>query len=228
MDIRTFDSSVRDVSELLSKRFGDRHHYNRKNPLHELLFIICSIQTNEELYRETFASLRRHFPTFSALGRATEAEIARSLVRGGLSKQRARKIRVILEQIRELFGRISLAPLKKLNDVEREQALTSLLGVGKKTARCVMLYSFGSQVFPVDSHCWRICRRLGWVRATRPDKSCSPADMDRLQKKIPPVLRYSLHVNMVSLGREICTSTGPKCSICPIQKYCRKVGVKSS
>ena len=220
--------NVEKIARVLSMQYGNWGHYNRRNPLEELLFILCSIQTNEGLYRDTYSTLRRAFPSFKSLAVADEGEIAGLIANGGLSKQKARKIKYLLNQVSERFGKPTLAPLKRLNDNEREQFLISLMGVGKKTARCVMMYSFRSQVFPVDLHCWRICRRLGWVRATRPDKSCSPKDMDRLQVKIPPALRFSLHVNLISLGREICTTQKPKCSVCPISLYCRRIGVRDA
>jgi len=225
---KAYSPNVEKIAAVLARRYRDWDHYNRRNPLEELLFILCSIQTNEELYRQTFSAMRRHFPTFESLADATESEIASAMVNGGLSKQKARKIKQLLSDVTARFGRPTLAPLKQLADDERERFLISLLGVGKKTARCVMMYSLGSQVFPVDLHCWRICRRLGWVRPTRLDKSCSPKDMDRLQTKIPPSLRFSLHVNLVSLGRDICTTRQPKCSTCPIRRYCRRIGVRAS
>ena len=220
--------NVNEIALILSHRYRDWDHYNYKNPLEELLYILCSIQTNEDLYRYTYAALRRSYPTFKALADASETEIADVIVNGGLSSQKAHKIKQILGEIIERFGKPTLAPLKRMSDIEREIFLTSLIGVGKKTARCVMMYSLGSQVFPVDLHCWRICRRIGWVRPTRPNKSCSPKDMDRLQSKIPSELRFRLHVNMISLGREICTTQSPKCSICPIRQYCRRIGVRDS
>jgi hypothetical protein len=85
---------------------------------------------------------------------------------------------------------------------------------------CVMMYSLGRNVFPVDSNCWRICRRLGWVRATRPDRSCSPRDMDRVQAAIPANFRFSLHVNLVSHGRSCCLPSTPHCESCCIQHFC--------
>ncbi|MEW8232442.1 MAG: hypothetical protein AB2745_19125 [Candidatus Thiodiazotropha endolucinida] len=223
-----YAQNAKEIARALNMRYHDWDHYNRKNPLDELLFILCSIQTNEDLYRDTFNALRQTYPTFESIANAPDKDIATTISNGGLSKQKARKIKHILSEIIERFGKPTLAPLKRMKDSEREQFLTSLLGVGKKTARCVMMYSLGSQVFPVDIHCWRICRRIGWVRPTRPNKSCSPKDMDRLQSKVPPELRFSLHVNMVSLGREICATQSPKCSICPIQKYCKRIGVKNS
>jgi endonuclease III len=79
----------------------------------------------------------------------------------------------------------------------------------------------------VDEHCWRISTRLGWIRRTRKNRSGSPRDEDRLQDRIPPSLRFSLHVNMISLGREYCVSQRPRCEACPINAYCRRIGVRS-
>lgn len=216
---------VYDVSRILSLQYDDWAHYNRKNPLDELLFIICSIQTNEQLYRYTFASLKTKFPTFDSLVEADETQIAESILEGGLAFQKARAIKRILEAITDRFCQPTLAPLKGMTDREREQFLTSLPGVGLKTARCVMMYSLNSQVFPVDLHCWRICRRLGWVKATRRNMSCSTKDMTRTQAKIPPELRFRIHVNMVSHGRTVCTGKNPQCSTCCIRRQCRRVGV---
>lgn len=224
---RQYAPHVRHIARVLTEAYGDWTHYNRTNPLEELLFILCSIQTNEDLYRQTFRALRRAYPTFEDLAAAREHELADVIRNGGLSAQKARKIKTIFQAIIDRFGKASLASLKRMSDAERERFLISLPGVGKKTARCIMMYSLKSDVFPVDVHCWRISQRLGWVRPTRPDKSCSSKDMDRLQSKIPPELRFSLHVNMVSLGRDRCTAGCPDCATCPIQPYCPQFGVRS-
>ena len=213
------------VWRALKARFGDPRHGNKRNPLAELLFIICSIQTDERKYESTYRDLRRRFPRIRDLAEAHGSELAEVLRAGGLSRQKSKAISAIMGGIVGRFGSPTLSPLRRLSDRDCELFLTSLPGVGKKTARCVMMYSLGRDVFPVDTHCWRICRRVGWVRATRPDGSCSPADMDRLQSKLPRHLRFSVHVNMVSLGREICRPVSPRCSECPIATLCARVGV---
>jgi endonuclease III len=212
---------VDSVARLLSERYGNPAHGNKSNPLRELLFIICSVQTNEALYRSTYASLISAFPTFGQLAAATEDEIAAAISRGGLSRQKARTIRAILTRLKSDFGAPTLSPLRAMSDADCEEYLESLPGVGRKTARCVMMYSLGRDVFPVDSNCWRVCRRLGWVRPTRPDKSCAPRDMDRLQAGIPPQLRFDLHVNLVSHGRACCLPSIPLCETCSIRAFCR-------
>ncbi|MDD2914640.1 MAG: hypothetical protein PHP70_04905 [Gallionella sp.] len=225
MASRKYPPSVWDIAAALKKRYRDFNHYNLKDPLDELLFIICSTKTGEASYRSTYRSLKESFPTHLHIAEAPAEYIARPIVSGGLSNQKAKAIRDLFDIIVAEFGEPTLKPLRKMSDEEAEAFLLSLPGVGKKVARCVLMYSLDRQVFPVDTHCWRIARRLGWIRPTQKDKHCAPRDMDRLQSKIPPELRYSLHVNMISLGRGICTSTSPRCDECPISARCFKIGV---
>ena len=220
-----YPASVLEVAAALKKRYHDFNHYNLKNPLDELLFIICSTKTGEASYRSTYRSLKETFPTHLHIAEAPAEYIARPIVSGGLSNQKAKAIRDLFDIIVEEFGEPTLKPLRKMSDKDAEAFLLSLPGVGKKVARCVLMYSLDRQVFPVDTHCWRIASRLGWVRPTQKDRHCAPRDMDRLQSKIPPELRYSLHVNMISLGREICTPTAPRCDECPISAWCPRIGV---
>jgi endonuclease-3 len=159
------------------------------------------------------------------LAEASEVEIAVAIARGGLAQQKAKAIRLILSRLVSDFGRPTLSPLKAMSDPECEAYLKSLPGVGTKTARCVMMYSLRRQVFPVDSNCWRIARRLAWVQATRPDGSCSSSDMDRVENGIDPSIRYELHVNLVSHGRAICLPVSPQCNNCCIRRLCLRVGV---
>jgi len=225
---RKYSSNVWDVAAALQTRYRDFNHYNLKNPLDELLFIICSTKTGEASYRSTYRSLKETFPTHLHIAEAPAEYIARPIVSGGLSNQKAKAIRELLDVIVAKFGEPTLKPLRKMSDEDAEAFLLSLPGVGKKVARCVLMYSLGRQVFPVDTHCWRIARRLGWVRPTQKDKHCAPRDMDRLQSKIPPELRHSLHVNMISLGREVCIPTAPRCDACPVAVWCSRIGVTRS
>ena len=225
MKLRKYPVAVREVAATLKYRYHDFDHYNLKDPLDELLFIICSTKTEEASYRNSFRALKESFPTHLKIAEAPAEYIARTIVRGGLSNQKAKAIRNLLDAIVARFGKPSLEPLRAMSDEEAEAFLLSLPGVGKKIARCVLMYSLGRQLFPVDTHCWRIALRLGWVRPTQKDRHCAPRDMDRLQTKIPPELRYSLHVNMISLGREICTASVPRCDECPLSVWCPKIGV---
>lgn len=213
---------VESVAAALSHRYDDFQHFNRRDPLEELVFIFCSTQTDEKKYLATFERLLAAFPSIEDLGVAAEEDLERILRPAGLAPMKARLLRRTFDQILSEHGTLTLDPLKFKEDRDCEAFLTALPGVGKKVARCVMMYSLGRHVFPVDSHCWRISRRLGWVRATRRDKRCTDRDMDRLQAKVPSHLRFSLHVNMVSLGRELCRPESPACPRCPIRAFCRR------
>jgi endonuclease III len=159
--------SVFDVATSLRKRYRDFNHYNLKNPLDELLFIIRSTKTGEASYRSTYRSLKETFPTHYKIAEAPAEYIAQPIVSGGLSNQKAKAIRNLFDIIVAKFGEPTLKPLRKMSEEDAEAFLLSLPGVGRKVARCVLMYSLGRQVFPVDTHCWRIARRLGWVRPTQ-------------------------------------------------------------
>jgi endonuclease-3 len=217
---------LKKIDAILSKRFHDFAHYNiTTDPLEELLFIICTTKTTEAKYRVVYSGLRAEFPTNASILRAHVARLKATIRSGGLGQKKALAIKGIMAKTQRLFGTPTLEPLRHLPDDECEAFLTSLPGVGKKVARCVMLYALRRNVFPVDEHCWRVSKRLGWIRQTRRNRSGSPRDEDRLQDKIPPENRYSLHVNFISLGRNICLARHPRCDECPIRQFCPKIGI---
>ncbi len=213
-----------EITKTLRKEYKDFTHYNKKNPLDELFFIICSVKRSEKVYLRAFKSLKHNYPSYEKLATSSVKEISKVVDWGGLQNQKATAVKAIAETLIQKFGKPTLEPLKKMSNEACEQFLCSLPSVGKKVARCVLLYSLNREVFPVDSHCWRIARRLGWLKNER--KSCSVSDMNLLQEIIPPALRCSLHVNMVSHGRTICSARSPQCKLCKINRYCQKVGLQ--
>ena len=218
-------SNIEKVARALKKEFKDFAHYNKQNPLDELFFILCSLRRSEKVYLEAFKSLKRTFPKYELLDTASVKEISRAVSWGGLQNQKAAAAKKIVRHLIESFGKPTLAPLKKMSDDECEGFLTGLPGIGKKAARCVMLYSLERQVFPVDAHCWRIAGRLGWNCGGHNGSHVSDSAVDNLQNLIPPALRFSLHVNMVSHGRKICTARSTKCGECVIVSFCINGGL---
>jgi endonuclease III len=216
-----YPKTVRAVARLLQRRYEDFAHYNKRDPYRELIFISCSTLTQETVYRRIYASFVRKFPNMSAASRATVLELRRVLDPGGLGRRKATLLKRLFSTSVERFGVSGLGKLRRLDDQELEDALLDLPGMGKKVARCVMLYSYRRQVFPVDTHCWRMAKRLGWIRGS----ALTPKMMDRLQEKIPPKLRFSLHVNMVSHGRAVCRARDPRCAACVLEAVCPKIGV---
>ncbi len=218
-----YSQNVFAVAQELKKKYKDFQHYNKKNPLDELIFILCSIKRSERVYCRAFKSLKQAYPSFAKLSQASEGELVTQVSWGGLQNYKAKTLRGLMNAITVKFGRPTLAPLFNMTQAECENFLCSLPGVGKKVARCVMLYSLNMKVYPVDTHCCRVSRRIGWLKSTTKNKFCSSVEMDSLQEMIPPKLRLSLHVNMISLGRDKCLAQFPKCSSCPISRYCLEV-----
>jgi endonuclease-3 len=213
-------ASIRAVHAALRKRYRDFEHHNKRRVLDNLIFVICSVRTQEVNYVRAYNGLRRLYPKLATAENAPISRLARPLTCAGRQKQKAYAIREAIRLAIRTFGRASLEDLRRFNDDYCESFFRQIPWVGKKVARCVMMIPLNRAVFPVDTHVWRICRRLGWIKSESNRAFCSQAEMDDLQELVPKRLRMSLHVNMISLGREYCLPTIPRCSECPVARYC--------
>jgi endonuclease III len=206
-------------------RFGRPTLGNKKNPFNEMLYILLSSKTPPDRYQGVYRTLRRRYRKADSLAEARPEDVAATISRGGLQRRKARAIVSIAQRLRDEFGRVTLAPLAKMANEEVEDFLISLPGVSKKTARCVLMYSFNRKVFPVDAHCFRITQRLGWVSGYA---HLSDRRADEIQDGIPGSLRKDLHVAMVLLGRHHCLPKDPRCNECPLLRFCATGGGKRS
>ena len=206
---------LRKVDRLLAHRYGTPRLGNKRHPISELVYIILSARTRGVEHEAFYRKLRRAFPTWEAVREAPTRDIERVIHDAGLSRIKARQIKSILRKITRDFGGLTGARLYRLSAEELERYLASLPGVGLKTARCVMLYSFDLDVFPVDTHCMRLFQNVGLIgRRMRFEEAQDP-----LQSMVPERIGYSLHVNAVAHGRETCTAS-PRCSECVIRHLC--------
>lgn len=103
------------------------------------------------------------------------------------------------------------------------EELLSIKHIGPKTANIVLNFAFNQPYIPVDTHCHRIPNRLGWVNT----KTAEKTEVE-LMKILPKKYWMEFNGIFVLFGRTICVPVSPKCSICPINKYCPKIGVKNS
>ncbi|HEX2092246.1 MAG TPA: hypothetical protein VHG28_07575 [Longimicrobiaceae bacterium] len=182
-----------------------------------MIYIQLSIRTREGAYADIYTELHRAVAGhWEELLKCPDDQLLEVLRRGGMADVKLRRLRAQLHTIRAAFGEVTLEPLRELATEAAEEFLVSLPGVGPKAARCVLMYSLGRAVFPVDSHCLRVLDRLGFV----------PSGMDRkkahdfLQELVPPEIRFTLHVNLVHHGRLLCTPTNPDCDRCPLLDLC--------
>lgn len=191
---------------------------NPSDPLDDLIYIILSGQTSEKHYQSAYAKLRARFPDWEAARRASAAAIERPIRGAGLSAQKARYIKALLNRIYQDFGRVSLDALRTWPDADAEAYLCGLPGTGIKTARCVLLYTLDREVFPADVNCLRIMDRMGWLRwdGVRMDKVAGVA-----QELVLPALRKELHISLIQHGRAVCRPNRPKCGACCVAAQCR-------
>jgi endonuclease-3 len=134
----------------------------------------------------------------------------------GLSRIKAPRIQAILREIKEDRGKLDLQFLKETDEQQAYEYLTKFEGIGPKTANCVLLFAFGSPVFPVDTHIHRIARRLGLIK---PKASADDAH-EILKPMIAPKDRYEMHVLLIEHGRKTCRAINPDCDECVLLGMC--------
>lgn len=195
--------------------YGNPRLGNQSNPLDELVYIILSTRTQGQVCRLTFTKLKAQFPSWADVRNRDRPRIERILRPAGLSRLKATQLLAIFERLRSSFGRATLAPTRRLPNKQAEAFLTSLPGVAAKVAKCVLMYSLGRHVLPVDVHVHRVATRLGLPTKKRPDTS-----QDLIEGAIPQRLRYGFHVNAVAHGRAVCLPRAPRCEVCCIAKWC--------
>jgi endonuclease-3 len=205
------------VIELLNKEYGEKKWKKRQEPLNQLIQTILSQNTSDRNSYAAFSSLKRKYPSWESIIKASEDEIAETIKAGGLENIKAKRIKGTLIAIKEKRQNLDLSFLKELPQEEALSFLTTLKGVGPKTAAVVLLFSFGKPVLPVDTHIHRVSKRLSLI-----------GNADRLkahkilQQMVPAEQVYSFHINMIEHGRRICKPK-PKCPECVLNSVCVSV-----
>lgn len=218
------ESLVRASVATLYVIYGSPRLGNQEDPLDELFYILLSLKTSHLTYEDTYASFRQRFYPWSKLLDADIEDVEQHIRRGGLGSIKAKAFIDIAAKLYTDFGKVTLDPLAKWSAVDAERYLMDLPGVGIKTARCVLMYAFGADVIPVDTHTYRVGVRLGIVPTSRnPDDAHGHFD-----RVVPKGLAYALHTNFVAHGREVCLDLKPKCTECQVRAMCREAAAQAA
>jgi endonuclease-3 len=207
---------VRAIARRLELRFGELVPPRATDPLEELILTVLSQHTSDVNADRAFTSLRAAFPTWEQVVDAPEAALADAIRSGGLANTKAPRIQAILHEVRDREGALDLSRLREMSDSDARAYLTSLPGIGPKTAAVVLSFALGRDAIPVDTHVHRVAQRLGLVPAK---VSAERADA-LLHDLVPNGLRTRLHVGLIRLGREICKAPTPRCALCPLKDLC--------
>ncbi len=211
------EKPVRYVVQNLERAYGEpSNRWTDWDVLDMLVAVILSQATSDANSDRTYDALKKRFPTWDAVLRARERTLVETIRLGGLANQKAAVIRELLRQVKERHGSFDLSFLKEVPALEAVAYLSSFRGVGPKTAACTLLFACGLEVFPLDTHIFRVLRRVGLI----PSK-CSDEFAHRVMNRIVPAGKfYSFHVNLIRHGRKLCRPREPLCGRCPVVEYC--------
>lgn len=186
------------------------------DPLDVLIETILSQSTTNANSNRAFESLKRRFPDWEAARRARVASIEAAIRSGGLAKQKSVRIKALLNEIHQRRGSLDLAFLTTAPLEEAKQFLSIFKGVGPKTAACTLLFACNRPVFPIDTHIFRIARRLGLI----PERCSDEEAHSRMGEMIPRKRYFETHINLIRHGRRVCRPRDPLCERCCLVDYC--------
>lgn len=188
-----------------------------EQPLDELILTVLSQSTNDRNRDVAYERLRERFRSWEAVLNAPVAEVEEAIRPGGISKVKSERIQAILRAIdeHEPHG-LDLSWLRGAPVPEAQAYLTSLPGVGRKTAACVLLFAYGLHDVPVDTHVSRVGMRLHLLRPGAPFEELH----DAMLALTPPGEELELHVNLLRHGRRTCHARRPDCPNCALRRAC--------
>jgi endonuclease-3 len=204
---------VRRIRERLREAYGIPGQRPHGRPVDELVLTVLSQSTNDRNRDVAFAGLRDRFPSWEEVRAAPVEEIEDAIRPGGLAPTKSRRIKEILEAIGDP---LSLDWLADAPVPEGQAYLCDLPGVGRKTAACVLLFSFGLRDVPVDTHVGRVATRLGLLR----EKAGSTEQADAMTALTPHGEELEFHLNLLRHGRHTCHSQRPDCRHCVLRRMC--------
>jgi len=189
-----------------------------EHPIAELVLTVLSQSTNDRNRDVAYLALRDRFPDWSDVRDAPVDDIEEAIRPGGISNVKSARIKSILRAITDTApgGELSLDWLAGVSVPEAQSYLTSLPGVGRKTAACVLLFAFGMHDVPVDTHVSRVGTRLGLFRPGAPFEEMH----DTMLGFTPDGEELELHLNLLRHGRRTCYARRPACEDCVLNRIC--------
>ena len=211
---------VRAVRERLREIYGPVLAPPHRHPLAELVLTVLSQSTNDRNRDVAYLRLRDRLPTWEAVRDAPVQEVEEAIRPGGISHVKSRRIqdilRAVTERPRDPGHELSLDWLVRAPVQEGRDYLTALPGVGRKTAACVLLFSFGLHDVPVDTHVSRVGGRLRLLDPRAPLER----QHDQMLALTPPGAELELHINLLRHGRRTCHARRPECRACALARMC--------
>jgi len=213
--------SATEIINILDEEYGRAPQQTSDDPLFELVLTLLSQHTSDLNSGEAMHRLIERFPDWDAVLDAPVSDVEDAIRPGGLAPTKSRRLHALLAEVRERCPDWDLSRLATMPLDEAKSWLTSLPGVGPKTAACVLLFALGRPALPVDTHVERVSKRLGLVPAKMPADRAH----DALEALVGADEVYAFHVDLIQHGRRTCHARGPRCGECALAAKCPRVGV---
>lgn len=232
------------VLDALTERYGPQVWERRLDPVSELILTILTQNTADVNAEKAYEALRDKYPSgkdaeehkpgigwggdglstaappdWLAVEHAPLPELIDVIRPGGLAPQKAPRLQATLQRIREERGSYDLEFLADMPVLEARDWLTSIDGIGKKTASIVLAFCFGAPLMAVDRHVERVSKRIGLI----PEKATADQAHDLFLELVDGEHMYAAHVLLIHHGRKICHAQNPAHDICPLRDRCRMV-----
>ena len=202
--------------DLLRKEQGHVEWQPRYDPANELVYTILSQHTSDVNSGRAFDSLIAAFVSLDAIADADVRDIEDAIRAGGLAKTKAPRIQAVLRQVRGEVGSYDLSFLGEMELAEAKAWLTRLNGIGPKTAAVILCFSLGMPAMPVDTHIFRVAKRLGLIgKKINADKA-----HDILEAQVAPEDVFAFHMYLIRHGRRVCKAIRPRCEECVLAWGC--------
>jgi endonuclease-3 len=207
---------TKEVHGRLLEAYGEPKWRPHMDPVSELVSTILSQNTNDVNRDVAFERLVDRFPTWEQVRDADVEGVINAIRPAGLANQKGPRIQGALRTITQEQGALNLDFLADWPVEEAKAWLSSIKGVGPKTAAIVLLFSLGRPAFPVDTHVHRVTKRLGLI-GPRTTREKAHVDLEAL---VPSKDYYAFHLNLIRHGRQVCASRQPHCSECTLKDFC--------
>ena len=196
-----------EILRVLADTYPDaRPELNFSNPYETLVAVMLSAQCTDKQVNKVTPAVFRDFPDVAAMA-ATDADTLYPYVKSCGFKTKSQNIVAACRMIMEQYGGEVPADMEKL---------TSLPGVGRKTANVVLATAFGQPAIAVDTHVFRVSNRLGLAEAD----NVLDTEM-QLRRAIPKKDWSAAHHWLIFHGRRVCSARNPKCEACPLKDLCK-------
>lgn len=196
------------VYELLKESYPHaKCALNYQTPFQLLVSTILSAQATDKSVNKVTEKLYKEYPDLDSFLELKQEEIENKIKKIGLYKNKAKNI---YNMCRQLKGNYNSVVPKNMED------LLTLSGVGRKTASVVLVEAFNIPAFPVDTHVFRVTKRIGVAHGDTADKVS-----DEMMKKLAKKKWHLMHHLLITHGREKCLARNPKCDICSLNDICK-------